>query len=184
LATCVALGFALPAAAAGTAAQGDARMAGVRVSATGTVTAVDTAKRMVTVRNEEGAERSFHVDTKVQGLENVKAGDKVQLDYVVALAVTLRKGGDGIREKVEADAEVQDPQGGKPGEGAGKRTTIVTNVLAVDRAKQTVRLQGPEGRVADFEVKDKAALDEVKVGDQVVAVVYEAVAVGVKPAAP
>jgi Cu/Ag efflux protein CusF len=157
-------------------------MAATRVSAYGTVTAVDPAQRKVTIKNAQGVERTYSVDPEVRNLENVKVNDRVRLDYVVAVAVALRKGGDGIREKVESEAQAQAPAGDKPGYAAGTRTTVVSNVLAVDRARQTVRLQGPGGRVADFKVQDKAALADVKVGDQVVAVVYEAVAVGVKPA--
>ena len=39
-----------------------------------------------------------------------------------------------------------------------------------------------EGRVVGSKVNDKAALKHVKAGDQVVAVLYEALAVGVRPA--
>ena len=169
-------------AALSAATAADVKTAGASVTATGTVTAIDAAQRRVTVRNAEGVETAFTVDPSVQKLDTVKVGDKVQLDYLVAVAVTVRKGGDGIREKVESEAPVRQVDSDKPGVTVGKRTTIVTNVLGVDQAKGTVRLQGPEGRVGDFEVADKAALADVKTGDQVVAVVYEAVAVGVRPA--
>jgi Cu/Ag efflux protein CusF len=178
----VALVLSAVLAGAANAAAGDVKTAGAAVSATVTVTAIDMAQRRVTVRNAEGVETSFTVDPTVQKLDQVKVGDRVQLDYTVAVAVTVRKGGEGIREKVESEAPVRQVSADKPGVTVGKRTTIVTNVLGVDRDKGTVRLQGPEGRVGDFEVEDKAALAEVKTGDQVVAVVYEAVAVGVHPA--
>src|SRR5262249_12221637 len=79
-----------------------ARMASTKASITGTVTAVDAAQRTVTVKGPQGRERTFTVDPSVQGLDQVKAGDRVRLDYLIAMAVALRKGGDGIREKVEA----------------------------------------------------------------------------------
>jgi Cu/Ag efflux protein CusF len=177
--------FACIAPVAATAAPGDVKAAGAQMSGTGTVTAIDPATRQVTVKNAQGVERSWQVDRQVQNLENVKVGDRVRVDYTTAVAVALRKGGDGIREKVEADAEMkQQPVEGKPGVSVGKRTTYVTNVISVDRKKQMVRLKGPQGRVADIKVQDKAALADVKPGDQVVAVVYESVAVAVKPAAP
>jgi hypothetical protein len=172
------------AAAADAAASGlsHTKVVGATVTTTGTVTAVDVAERLVTVKNAKGAERIFRVDPKVQSLENLKVGDRVGVDYVVAVAVALRKGGDGVREKVEDEAKSHEPTDGKPGMQAARRTTYVANVLAVNRAQQTVRLQGPAGRVGDIKVEDKAALADVKPGDQVVAVVYEAVAVGVRPA--
>jgi Cu/Ag efflux protein CusF len=59
-------------------------------------------------------------------------------------------------------------------------TSVVTRVLAVDRAAQTVRLKGPEGRVADFRIQDPADLVGVREGDRVVAVVHGAVIVGLE----
>lgn len=172
------------AAAADAAASGlsHTKVVGASLSTTGTVSAVDVAERQVTVKNAQGTERVFRVDPKVESLENLKVGDRVGVDYLVAVAVALRKGGDGIREKVEDEARSHEPTDGKPGMQAARRATYVANVLAVDRARQTVRLQGPAGRVGDIRVQDKAALADVKPGDQVVAVVHEAVAVGVRPA--
>jgi Cu/Ag efflux protein CusF len=185
LAIGVLLGTLAPAApAADAAASGvsHTKVVGATVSTTGTVTAIDVAERLVTVKNAQGTERVFRVDPKVTSLENLKVGDRVGLDYLVAVAVALRKGGDGVREKVEDEAKSHEPTDGKPGMQAARRTTYVANVLAVNHAQQTVRLQGPAGRVGDIKVEDKAALADVKPGDQVVAVVYEAVAVGVRPA--
>jgi Cu/Ag efflux protein CusF len=158
------------------------KVVGASVSTTGTITAIDVGERLVTVKNAQGTERIFRVDPKVPSLENLKVGDRVGVDYLVAVAVALRKGGGDVREKVEDEAKSHEPTDGKPGMQAARRTTYVANVLAVNRAQQTVRLKGPAGRVGDIRVEDKAALADVKVGDQVVAVVYEAVAVGVRPA--
>jgi len=116
----------------------------------------------------------------VQPLDAVKVGDTVRVDYLVAVAVALRKNGDGIREKVEAEAERQNVQDGRPGIDAVRRTTVVADVVSINKAKQMVRLKGPEGRVVDVKVKDKSRLSSVKAGDQVVVVLFEAVAVGVK----
>lgn len=160
------------------------KMVGASVSALGTVTAVDVAGRRVTVQNAEGEERSFRVDPAVQSLDTLKVGDRVQVDYLLALAVALRKGGDGIREKVESEAAANEPQDGKPNVRKAHVTTYVANVLSVDRERHSVRLQGPAGRIGDLKVRDPVAMADVQPGDQVVAVVYEALAVGVKPAGP
>jgi Cu/Ag efflux protein CusF len=184
LALCAALpvgGVRAATATAAAASAPDARAAGVRVSTSGTVTAIDAAQRTVVIRNTQGLERSYRIDPSVQQLEGVKVGDTVRLDYLVAVAVALRKNGDGIREKVEAEVERQNPQDNRPGIEGARRTTVVADVVSINKAKQTVRLKGPEGRVIDVKVKDKSRLASVKPGDQVVAVLFEAVAVGVKP---
>lgn len=181
LALAVVFAFAGPLAVSAAPTETGGKAAGMQASLTGTVTGVDGEQRTVTLMGPQGREGTYRVHPSV-ALDRVKVGDLVRLDYQLAVAVALRKGGDGIREQVEAEAEARALQDGKPGLQANKRTTVVTNVLAVDPYQQTVRLQGPQGRVGDFRVKDKAILADVKVGDQVVAVVHEALAVRVLPA--
>lgn len=183
LATAVSMWLATADVALAGGTDSEPKMAAVKVSLIGTVTAVDEVQRTLSVKSAQGVERSYTVDPAVHNLEKVKVGDRVRLDYLVAVAVALRKDGAGIREKVEAEAAARAPTGGMPAVVAGRRTTWVADVVSVDRQRQHVRLKGPEGRVADFKVPDKARLNEVKAGDQVVAVVDEALAVGVTPAA-
>jgi Cu/Ag efflux protein CusF len=58
-------------------------------------------------------------------------------------------------------------------------------VDAVDKERGMVTLKGPKGRTLTLEVKDKAKLDAIKVGDPVVANYVEAVAVSLsKQGAP
>jgi hypothetical protein len=175
----------LGAAPGASCAQADshARVVMARATATGQVTAVDLATRTITLRDPAGVEHAYPVDPEVPGLDAVKPGDTIRVDYHVSVAVALRKGGDGIRKQVEDEASMR-PSPDAPGITAGRRTTIVTNVISVDTAKHTVRLQGPQGRVDDFEVQDPRALADVKPGDQVVAVVYEELAFGLVPVKP
>jgi Cu/Ag efflux protein CusF len=159
---------------------GDARTADPAVSGAGIVTGKDANKRKITIRNAHGAERTYCVDPAVEGLDRVKVGTTVLLGYRAAAALALRKNGDGMRATVEEEAGIRAPADA----GAvttDKKVTIVASVVAVNLAAMTVRLLGPEGETFDVKVKDKRRLVEVKAGDQVVAVIHEAVAVAVKP---
>jgi len=155
------------------------------LSVTGVVTGLDLTDRHVTVRNDQGRVSTYAVDPSMRNLQNLKVGDRVRLDYTLAIALSLRKGGDGIRERVESQAQAQ-TQGGnvKPGVAATRNLTLVADVEAVNRTKKTVRLRGPSGGVVDLLVEDKAVLEDVKPGDQVEATIQEAMAVNVRPAAP
>jgi Cu/Ag efflux protein CusF len=79
-------------------------------------------------------------------------------------------------EKAPAPAE-------KP---VGRSTTSVTKVRgtvsAIDKDAGTVTLKGPKGNTLTIEVNDKSKLDQVKVGDPVVAAYIEAVAFRVQKA--
>ena len=59
-----------------------------KVTATAVVVAIDTAKKMVTLRGPEGNEVDVEAQDPSQ-LENIKKGDHVQVTYVEALAIKV-----------------------------------------------------------------------------------------------
>ena len=151
----------------------DARHGSTIVSVVGEITAVDVANRVVTIKGPRGNIGEMKVDPAVKDLDKVKVGDRVRVSYRVALALALKKGGDGIRERVETEASSMS--------GASKRITIVANVESVNAKRGIATLRGPEGNFVDVKVRDPKLLHDVKAGDQVVASVTETVAVGVLP---
>ena len=64
----------------------------------------------------------------------------------------------------------------EPGKGAIARTIELTvQVVAIDRPTRTVRLKGPEGKVADVVAGDEVRnFDQIRVGDRVVVRYVEA----------
>lgn len=159
-----------------------AKAGAVLVSATGEIVEVDQQARIVVIKGPQGNVGAYSVDPAVKNFDQVKVGDRVRLDYKVGIALALRKGGDSIREKVEKESAAVAAPGSKPGAAATKTTTLVANVVSVNRAKKFATLKGPEGRVADVAIQDPQVLKDIKAGDQVVAVVTASVAVSVKPA--
>jgi hypothetical protein len=151
----------------------DARHGATVVSVVGEIKAVDAANRIVSIKGPRGNIAEMKVDPTVKNLDQVKVGDRVRISYRVALALALKKGGDGIRERVETEA------GSMPGASETKRITIVANVESVDTKRGIVTLRGPEGNFVDVKVREPKLLHDVKAGDQVVASVTETVAVGV-----
>ncbi|HZN51883.1 MAG TPA: hypothetical protein VFD81_14675 [Methylomirabilota bacterium] len=75
-------------------------------------------------------------------------------------------------EKAPAPAE-KAPVRGK---SEASVTKIRGTVAGVDKDAGTVTLKGPKGRTVTIEVKDKSKLDQINVGDPVVAAYMEAVA--------
>lgn len=62
-----------------------------------------------------------------------------------------------------------------------KITTVTAEVVAVDQAKRTVTLRGPEGNETTMKVGDEVKnFAQVRKGDQVSAAYYESLAVSVK----
>jgi ribosomal 50S subunit-recycling heat shock protein len=146
-----------------------------------TVTAIDQKTRMVTLKAPEGNETTIHVDKRARNLAQVKVGDVVKLAYVQQVTWQVRKPGkSGASSDVQAEgAAVRTQPGEKPGGGVGQRVTFAATIEAIDLAKGTVTLKGPEGDSQTIKARNPANLKKVKVGDVVDITYTEAVAIKV-----
>ena len=154
------------------------------VKAQATVTAIDLKTRMVTLKGPEGKETTLHVDKHARNLPQVKVGDVVKVAYVQHVAWQVRKPGQGAPAAdvgVEA-AAARAEAGQKPGAAMGQRVTFAATIEAIDLAKGTVTLKGPQGNSETIKARNPANLKKVKVGDVVDIAYTEAVAIKVEPA--
>jgi Cu/Ag efflux protein CusF len=147
------------------------------VRITATVAAIDPAS----LKTEDGAQMSFTAGPEVRNLAQVKPGDRVVLTHSIAGALSLKKGGTGVRERVEAVSGARAPEGSMPASSAVREVTLTAKVMSIDETNLMVRLRGPQ-RMVDLKVQDPATLKEIKVGDMVEARFRESVAVRVDPA--
>ena len=148
-----------------------------------TVTAIDVATRMVTLKGDDGIETTMQVDNRARNLAQVKVGDIVKVAYVQALAWQLSKS-----TKMEPTVKVEEAAGRtepgeKPGGAAGRRITMTAQIEAIDTAAGTVTLKGPGGNSRTIKAKNPDNLKKVKVGDLIDISYTEAVAIKVEPAA-
>jgi Cu/Ag efflux protein CusF len=151
----------------------------VKVSAT--ITAIDPATRGVTLKGPQGNEFEVTAGPEVKNFAQMKVGDRVDVAYIEALTLELKKGG-GMPV---ARTEKAGAAGAKPGESPagviGKQVTVVADVVAVDKDKGLVTVKGPK-RTMDLKVRDPAQLALIAKGDQVQATYTEALAISVEPA--
>ena len=145
------------------------------------VVAIDKDKRLVTLQGPLGNQFRVVAGKEVRNLDQIKVGDELVVTHVEALTLELKKGGDGVRERVESEGAARAPVGAKPGMAQVNRVSVVADVVAVNTRAQTVTLRGVEHTV-DLRVPDKSQLKLIKVGDQVQATYTEAVAVSMEPA--
>jgi hypothetical protein len=172
-----------PSAAAGTVVEKAPGMAaGAHVATVSAkVVAIDKDKRLVTLQGPLGNQFRVVAGKEVRNFDQIKVGDELVVTHVEALTLELKKGGDGIRERVESQGAARAPVGSRPGMAEVNRVSVVANVVAVNTRAQTVTLRGVEHTV-DLRVPDKNQLKLIKVGDQVQATYTEAVAVSMEPA--
>jgi len=145
-----------------------------------TITAIDKSTRDVTLKGPKGNEMTVTAGPDVKNFDQLKVGDQVDMQYVEALTLQLRKQGDKVVAKTEKTDAVGAKKGETPGGAVGRQVTVVANVVAVDPAKQVVTLKGPNQTV-DLRVQDPAQFKNIAVGDQVEATFTQAFAVAVEP---
>jgi Cu/Ag efflux protein CusF len=150
------------------------------VKVTATITAIDKATRDVTLKGPEGNLVTVTAGPDVKNFDKLKVGDQVDMQYIEALTLELKKGGGLVVGRTEKADAASAKKGEAPGAAMGRQVTIVADVTAVDPAKQIVTLKGPN-RTVNLRIPDPEQFKRVAVGDQVEAKYTQAVAVAVDP---
>ena len=154
------------------------------LEARATVTQLDVATRLMTLRGPAGNEFTFEVDPAVRNLPQVKVGDDVVVRYYETIGAAMRKPGDSTEASIALADGVTDP-GDRPGAAIGTRTTLPVTIVSVDSKTNEVRFYGPDKRVRTVELETpeaQAFAKKLKAGDEVVVTFTEALAVSVEPA--
>ena len=110
---------------------------------TATITAIDKAKRDVTLKGPQGNLLTVTAGPEVKNFDQLKVGDQVDMKYAEAVTMELKKGGGMIVQRTEQTGKVGAQPGAAPAGLMGREVTIVADVVAVDAAKQTITLKGP-----------------------------------------
>jgi len=142
---------------------------------TATVTAVDQAKRMVTLRNEGGAVTTYKCGKDVVNFDQIKVGDQVKAEVIEALAVYVRKA--GVPAASDATMVGLAKKGSKPGVVMAETQEVSVKVDAVNAAKHTITVTGPLGKTRALNVNPKVDLAGIKPGDDIVIRYTEGLAV-------
>jgi hypothetical protein len=148
---------------------------------TATFSAIDPATRDVTLKGPQGNLVTLTAGPEVKYFAQMKVGDQVDVEYIEALTLELKKGGGLVVKRTEDAGAVGAKAGAKPGGAIGRQVTVVADVIATDPAKQTVTLKGPQ-RTVDLRIADPEQFKRVAKGDQVEATYTQAVAIAVVPA--
>jgi ribonuclease BN (tRNA processing enzyme) len=153
------------------------------VKATATIESVDKATRTVKLKMPNGATRDIVAGPEERNFDQLKAGDKVNVQYVEALTLELKKEGKAVVGRTESSGMTSAAKGEKPGAVAMREVVAVVDVVNVDTEKKIVSTKNKDGKIIELNVKDPEQLKLIKKGDQVQATYTEAVAISVEPMA-
>jgi hypothetical protein len=149
------------------------------VDLTAKIIAIDKATRDITLKGPRGNWVVVTAGPEVKNFDLINVGDNVHARYIEALVLELKKGNDlAVARTDEASAKGSAP-GAQPHGVAGRRITVVADVVAVNRETQIVSLQGPQ-LSAEMKVVDPDQLRRIKKGDQVYATYTQALAMVVE----
>lgn len=164
--------------------EGMEQIEATRLTASGTIVALDAARRLVTVRSDGGQALQVHADASVRGFERLRVGDVVTLDYLLAVAADIQPAGSLPPGAYLQEASEAPRHAGRPGRRLAERVTVVAPILAVDPAANTLTIEAPGARPVTLAVETpehRAALPGLRVGDLLRVAFTEAVAVDIRP---
>jgi hypothetical protein len=145
----------------------------------GDVLQVDKKTRTITFKNKEG-ESKFIAGPEITNIDQIKKGDRLSVTYQLAVAIELIKTkSDGVRSKVETNSITNSKPNEKPAETIANKTTIIADIVEVNREKKLVSVKGPSGKITTVTVKNAVLLADVKVGEQVKVIYYDAMAASI-----
>ena len=145
----------------------------------GEVVKIDKKTRSITFKNKDG-ESKFVAGPDITNFAQIKKGDRVNVNYELAVAIELMKTkSDGVRSKIETDTATKSKTNEKPSETITNKTTIIADIVEVNREKKLVSVKGPSGKITTVTVKNPALLADVNVGEQVKVIYFDAMAASI-----
>lgn len=170
-----------PVAAPTMAAIADAMGAREKMTAVGVVQSVDLKSRLVSIKNDDGKIFTIKAGPEVQNLAQIGPGSVVKVEYHEALAMALEKvqsGGINVREDTVSVGRT--PAGALPGATIEDHVKMLGTILAIDKAKRTVLIQGAVQHVS-LKIPANMDIKDLKVGDQVAATYVQELGVAFGP---
>lgn len=152
---------------------------GAAISETFTIDAIDHTKRIVSLRDKDGAIEDIYCGPEVKRFDALKVGDKVTFRYYESVVFQVRKPGTAPESPSSTPAVVRTP-GTKPGGTMSEQITATVTVNAIDTKAPSVTVTAADGRKMSFKVENPKNLEGVKVGDKVEITYTQALAISVQ----
>jgi hypothetical protein len=149
------------------------------LEAEGRITALDSARRNISVKTPQGKELTVYAGDRVKRLADFRVGDTVRIEYYEPLALHFFKVEAGV-DGIVCPSELLDEPSQLPKGISSRQATLTGNVTAFDLRNSTVTLRS-EGRSVTMKA-DRGLAARVSVGDRVYVVYSEAVAASVSRA--
>ena len=145
-----------------------------RISAT--VTAIDAAKRKITLVTPNNEKRVVKAGPEVVNFDQVRIGDQLRITLTEAVVVRMAKPGENTEDRGTALIGLA-PAGDKPGVLSAGTYQVTGTVTAIDQKRHKATLQFADGSSKKLKVREDVDLSKRKVGEKVVIQTTDTVAV-------
>ena len=132
-----------------------------------TVTAIDSAKRKVTLVTPKNEKLTVTAGPEVSNFTQIRIGDQLKVTYTEQIVVRMAKPGEKTQDTGSAVFDIA-PAGSKPGIMTSETNQTTVTVTAIDLKKHKVTLQFPDGASKKVAVRPDVDLTKRKVGEKVV----------------
>lgn len=143
------------------------------------VIAIDADKRKLTLQASDGTETEVKVGPEAVNFDQIQVGDMVNAvvtkELIVHLIEEQAATTDGAASVVALAAE-----GSQPGGLVGELVLVTATITAIDRTNRTATLSLEDGTAKTLPVRDDIDLRERKVGEKVVFLATEMIAISVE----
>ena len=134
------------------------------VSASVTVVSTEQASRTLTFRDSKGDHHTVKVPEGVALFSELKPGDTVTAKYYDNFTLTMKQPGEPDVNTLRGAATGTT---GTAGGAAVAQRRITATIDNIDMDVPSISFKGPDGWSYSTKVKDKDAIENVKVGDRV-----------------
>jgi hypothetical protein len=145
----------------------------------GKIISVDREKMMVTIEGPSGKPISIHVYNPYN-LAAAKPGEPFVARFYEIVTIRKKQPGEVIPAASLQQGIISASPGQTPGAAFGTMLQFVATIDAIDSAKNTVELKGPDGAIETVNVANPENLAQVKVGDEIVITLTNVVAVALE----
>ena len=138
----------------------------------GVVTKIDAANRTATLKNDQG-ETQFVAGPGVKNFKQIKVGDQLNVSFEIGVAVELLNSKGNIRSEKQTTTVTTAPAGDKPAGTVSNTTTVITDVMEIDKAKRNISVKGIDGEIHVIHVKNKKLFSQIALHDQIKVVYFD-----------
>jgi hypothetical protein len=145
---------------------------------TGTVTAIDPAKRKLKLVSSGGSKFTYKAGPKIVNFDQIRVGDQIKAMVTEEVAVFI---GSGAPPSAMTESTVLiAPAGANSGSVRVDTSQITVKVVNVNAAKHKVTFELPDNTTKTVKVGKKADLSAVRPGDNVTVQVSEGFAITIE----